>query len=374
MLKRLLCSAFIVFSATLSAQPAVRRATNIAGLIGYPGFYHSRQVLIVGKVTLTADGEFRVSDDAGSVTLISKGNTPEGTDEVRGEFWDVGRMQPGDPRLAEYDVKKTFHIDPDGPWPRAGQVLAIIATAVAPAPQPAAPSIRNMVLYPDRYLDQKITLTGQFGGRNLLGDLPDSPGKSKYDFVVRTADAAIWVINLRPRGKDFELALDTRIDTGRWVEVSGMVQQGRGLQWLDATGSSVKLTTAPVETRVEEPEIHVPAAPPPEAVFSAPTQDESDVQLTTNVRIQFSRDLDPATIRGNLRVSYLQSETLDRGEPETPKIEFTTQYNAGNRVLEIRFGGPLERFRTVKIELLDSILGTDKQALKPWTLTFATGG
>src|SRR5689334_5504711 len=127
MFKRLLCSAFIILSATIGAQPAVRRATNIAGLIDYPGFYHSRQVLIVGKVTLSPDGEFRVGDDAGSMMLISKGNTPEGTDEVRGEFWDVGRMQPGDPRLAEYDVKKTFHIDPDGPWPRAGQVLAIIA-------------------------------------------------------------------------------------------------------------------------------------------------------------------------------------------------------------------------------------------------------
>jgi hypothetical protein len=45
-----------------------------------------------------------------------------------------------------------------------------------------------------------------------------------------------------------------------------------------------------------------------------------------------------------------------------------------NRVLELKFARPLERFRTLKIELQEGILGTDKQPLKPWTLTFALGG
>ena len=44
------------------------------------------------------------------------------------------------------------------------------------------------------------------------------------------------------------------------------------------------------------------------------------------------------------------------------------------RVLEIRFTKPLERFRTLHIDLTDEILGTDKQALKPWTLSFDLGG
>ena len=64
---------------------------------------------------------------------------------------------------------------------------------------PLAPSIRNIVLYPSRYLEQQVTVTGQFGGRNLLGDLPDAPARSRYDFVMRSADAAIWVTNLRPQ-------------------------------------------------------------------------------------------------------------------------------------------------------------------------------
>jgi hypothetical protein len=40
----------------------------------------------------------------------------------------------------------------------------------------------------------------------------------------------------------------------------------------------------------------------------------------------------------------------------------------------VRFAKPLERFRTVKVELLEGIVGTDAQPLKAWTLTFALGG
>ena len=43
-------------------------------------------------------------------------------------------------------------------------------------------------------------------------------------------------------------------------------------------------------------------------------------------------------------------------------------------MLELKFTKPLERFRTIKIELSEEILGTDKQPLKPWTLSFDLGG
>jgi hypothetical protein len=198
--------------------------------------------------------------------------------------------------------------------------------------------------------------------------------------VLRAADAAIWVSNVRPKlrdasGKEFELALDSRIDTGRWLQVRGTVVQGRGLEWIDAEAGSLTTTKAPTETAAAEEEpIRVPAAPPPEVIFSAPTQDETDVAQTTTVRIQFSRDLDPATLRGHIRAHYLDSQTVERGEPTTPSADFTFQYIAASRVLEVKFTKPLERFRTLNVELLDGILGTDKQPLKPWTLTFAVGG
>lgn len=363
----------LLIAASVDAQPNTRRATNIAALVAYPGFYHGRPILIVGNVETKSDGQVRVADDNGSIRVLFKGSTPDGLDEIRGEFWDIGRMKADDIRLSTYDLKKTFQIDPDGAWPKAGEVTAIVATAVSPASAPPAPSIRAIVLSPTRYIDQRVTITGQFSGRNLLGDLPEGPSKSRYDFVLRSADAAIWVINMRPKGKDFDLALDARIDTNRWLTLSGKVQHGRGLQWLDAEAGTLALARPPTETREEEP-IRVPAGPPPEVVFSAPTQDETDVLQGTSVRIQFSRDIDPATLKGHIRAAYLQSQTVERGEPVTPPAEFTTQYNGPNRVLELRFPKGLERFRTINIDLLEGIIGTDGQPLKPWTLTFSIGG
>jgi Bacterial Ig-like domain len=360
---------FLVLAASVSAQPPPRRATSIAALIAHPAFHHLHSIVAIGRLTLRDSGELRLIDDDGSVRVVFKGSAPDDLAEVRGEFWDLGRMNADDPRLAGYDVRATFQIDPEGSWPRPGQVTAIVATAVAPASPPLAPTVRSLVLFPSRFVDQKVTVTGQFAGRNLLGDLPEAPARSRYDFVLRTADAAIWVINIRPRGRDFDLALDARIDTGRWLEVSGVVQQARGLMLLDAAAGSVRLTKPPIETTSEAP-IRVPAAPPPEVVFSAPTGEETDVAPSSSVRIQFSRDINPATFKGRITVRYSDGAGSDA---PAPPVEFATNYLPGTRVLEIKFAQPLERFRTVQIVLGEGILGTDQQPLKPWTLTFVTG-
>src|SRR5215510_1160173 len=267
-MRRVLLILALTMTAAL-AQTTTRRATNLAALLGFPSYYHGRPIVIVGKVGLDKD-ELRVSDEAGSIHLLFKsGNAPDGLDEVRGEFWDIGRMKPDEPKLAAIDLRATFKIDPDAPWPRPGDVTAIMATAVTPAQPPPAPSIRAIVLNPTRYLDQKVTIVGQFSGRNLLGDLPAAPARSRYDFVLRSADAALWIINMRPKlrdssNKEIELGLDARIDTSRWLEVRGTVQQARGLLWLDAEAGSLKLARAPQETptTTEEP-IRVPAGPPP---------------------------------------------------------------------------------------------------------------
>jgi Bacterial Ig-like domain len=360
-------------AAAVSAQAPQRNATNVTALLAHPGFYHLRPVIIVGTTALLDNGELRVSSESGTMKVVFKGGAPEGLNEIRGELWDLGRMSPDEPRLTSYDLKSVFHLDPAGPWPRPGQVMALVASAISPTSPPPAPTIRAMVLYPSRYLEQKVTVVGQFAGRNLLGDLPDAPGRSRYDFVLRSVDAAIWVTNIQPRGRDFDLALDARIDTGRWLEVTGTLQQGRGLQWLEAQPGSLKLAKPPAETTSAEPQIRVPAAPPPEVVFSAPTQDETDVLVSANVRIQFSRDIDPATLKGRLRALYIDSASPAGGEP-APKLEFTTEYRPVTRVLEIRFSQPIVRFRTVQIDLLEGVLGTDKQPLAPWTLKFMTGG
>jgi hypothetical protein len=370
--------AVLALAAASDAQPTARRATNLAMLKAYPGFYHGRPIVVVGNVALEGT-QLRVSDDNASIHVIFKGSAPDGLDEVRGEFWDIGRMKADDIRLSGYDLRATFKIDTESPWPRPGEVTAIIATAVSPAAIPPAATIRSIVLNPSRYLDQKIAITGQFSGRNLLGNLPDAPAKSRYDFVLRSADAAIWVSNMRPKlkdtsGKDIELGLDARIDTSRWLTVRGTIQLVRGLLVVDAEPGSLALTKPPTETATEEEPIRVPVGPPPEVIFSAPTQEETDVSMGTTVRIQFSRDIDPQTVKGRIRAAYLQTQTVERGEPATPPVEFTFQYAGANRVIEVKFAKPLERFRTIKVDLLEGILGTDQQPLKPWTLTFSMGG
>ena len=369
-MQRLVAGSLILIAATLSAQTPQRRAANVAALLAHPAFYHLHPIVAVGKLERRDSGELRLTDDGGSVRVVFKGSVPDELAEVRGEFWDLGRMNADDPRLAGYDLRTTFQIDPEASWPRAGQVTALMATAVAPSPLPLAPTVRSLVMFPARFADQKVTVTGQFAGRNLLGDLPDAPARSRYDFVLRTTDAAIWVVNLRPRGRDFELALDARIDTGRWLEVSGTVQLARGLVLLDGTAGSVRLTKPPTETLADTP-IRVPAAPAPEVVFSAPIEAETDVALTTSVRIQFSRDINPATFKDRITVRYAPAPARTN-EPDPP-IEFTTQYMPGTRVLEVRFRQPLQPFRSVQLELGEGILGSDKQALMPWTLKFETG-
>lgn len=368
-MKKQVLALALVLAASVSAQPGARRATNLGALLSYPAFYHLRPITVAGTVTLSDSGEMRVGDDSGSIRVVFKGSPPDGRAEVRGEFWDVGRLNADDPRLAGYDLARTFHIDPEGAWPRPGQVLALLASSITAVSPPAVPSVRNVVLFPERYREQPITLVGQFAGRNLLGDLPDAPGQSRYDFVIRSADAAIWVTNIRPRGRGFELSLDARIDTGRWLEVAGTLEQGRGLQWLNAEAGSLKLTQAPTDLTDDRP-IRVPAAPPPEVVFSTPTEGETDVPIGTSIRIQFSRDINPTTLRGNIRVMY---GGVQGGGSDAAAAEFTTQYLPGTRVLELRFNLPLARLRTVRVETLDGVLGTDGQPLKPFLLTFQTG-
>jgi hypothetical protein len=109
-------------------------------------------------------------------------------------------------------------------------------------------------------------------------------------------------------------------------------------------------------------------------LFSAPTEGETDVRLDTRIRVQLSRDLDETSLKGRVRITYSSRESSDRGEPQAPAIEFTTSYARDNRALEIRPVAPWQRFRLVRVELLEGVKGTDGGAMVPFTLTFTTGG
>jgi hypothetical protein len=111
-----------------------------------------------------------------------------------------------------------------------------------------------------------------------------------------------------------------------------------------------------------------------EVDFSEPTQAAVDVRLDTRIRIHFSRDVVPASLKDRVRVTYSQADSRERGEAEPPRVRFATHYDGRARVLEICPSQRLERFRQVQVELLEGIVGADGSALKPWTLNFTTGG
>jgi hypothetical protein len=105
-------------------------------------------------------------------------------------------------------------------------------------------------------------------------------------------------------------------------------------------------------------------------VFSSPSEAETDVPIGGTVRVQFSRGLDPASLAGQIRVSYVGGPTVDNAAP----LEFEHTYDAGTRAIELKFSRPLDRFRTVRVDLLDGIKAFDGAPFTPWTLTFSVGG
>ena len=358
----------------MAAQPAVRRATTIAAVTGYAGFYHQQIVSVVGVVKGIGDRVTLTTEDS-SIKLIVREAPDEGKRiEVRGQVLDIGRVAQDDPRLIPFNLlDRTRTAYPDR-WPRPGEEVLLIVSSVGDPPASSnvnTPPLRTVAMDPTRFAGQRLTLVGQFRGRNLFGDLPEAPISNKWEYVIRSADAAVWVMGLEPKGKGFSFDVNKRIDSGRWVKISGTARTAKGLSWIE--GASIELTQAPAEAATE---VAIPLPPPipVEVLFSAPTQGEADVRLNERIRLQLSRDLDFASLKDHVRVSYSASESKERGEAEPPAITFTATYTKENRALEIRPNQPWERFRSVTVEFLEGVKGTDGGPMKPFVLSFTTGG
>lgn len=362
----------IALSAVTLAQPPPRRATTIAAIRAYPGFYHQQTVLIVGEVK-GLDERATIGADEGAIKLIAREVPREGKIEARGLMLDLGRMSQDDPRLIPFNLLDRTRAAYQDRWPKPGEELVLLLGGTAPPPvaiNATTPPLRALAMEPARFEGQQVTIIGQFRGRNLYGELPEAPAKGKYEFVLRSGDAALWVIGVQPKGKGFNFDPSKRIDTGRWVSVQGTVRSARGLTWLEGTG--IDLAPAPEETT--EVAIDLPPPPPVEILFTAPAEGEADVRLTERIRMQLSRDLDPASLKDHVRITYSAADSKQRGEAQAPSVAFTTNYTKENRALEIRPAEPLERFRLVKLEILEGVKGTDGGPMKPFTLTFTTGG
>jgi hypothetical protein len=360
---------------------STRRIATVASLAAYPVFFHLQTVRVRGDLGgIGGPTPWKLIGGQGTnanheVMVIPSqnakiGGTADGklqTYDVTGVFLDVGRLEQGHPRatqeliaLSEKLLKKS--------WPGVGELTVLVAESAVPAEPLAAPSLRNVALEPSRYFGSEVTVTGRFRGRNLYGDLPDAPNLSRWDFVLQSADAAIWVTGRRPRAEGIDLSPERRADTGQWLQVRGTVHEERGLVRIEALDlrPATPPAAAPEDTVVQVPD----KGPPPEVVFSAPTQDETDVEPTTTLRIQFSRDLDPPTIKDQVRLAYVG---FVPGDPNWQPPPFAATYDTGRRMLELKFKAPFEPNRKVQVRLLEGIKGTDGQPLAPWTLNFEVG-
>lgn len=364
---------WLVGTTAPDAQRRLHQATTVPALSRYAVFFHGESVLVRARATSIHDGVLWLEDGDDRVLWVGDATrTVDSQDqavvETWGTFWDAGRLQPDDPHMAPYDIERVSGVLTGKPWPGRGELPVFVADGVRPATPPAAPTIHALALDPGRYAGQTITVSGRFRGRNLYGDVPQAPAQSLWDFVIRSADAAVWVTGMEPRGRDFRLSVDARADTGRWLSVTGTVRQANGLTWLEAT---LIETTSPQDPERATPvDVEPTQGPPPQVIFSAPVQDDTDVPLDSLVRIQFSRDMDAESFADRVRIGYAGGESA--GPPMI--APFTHRYRLGNRVLEIRFAEPLAPFRTLRVELLEGIAAFDGAALNGWTLSFSLGG
>jgi hypothetical protein len=359
-------------------RTSIRRTTTVPALLTYPLFFHNQGVRIRGELN-GIEGQtpwYLVSDNrqvmvmparnASGAALPAPGSNK--LTDIIGTFLDVGRLEQGDPRATQ-DLGELSQRMLHKTWPGPGELLVLVADRTATAEPMPAPSVRALALDPDHYVGQDVTVVGRFRGRNLYGDLPDAPGISRWDFVLTSADSAVWVTGRRPKGDNFDLNVEQRVDTGHWLEVKGVVRLDRGLVRIDAL--TIRAAQPPPPINDSEVTVRLPdKGPPPEVIFSAPTQDESDVAPTAPIRLQFSRDLDTKSIKGQVTVDYAGPAAA--GAPAHPPVS-TTTYDEGRRVMEIHFATPVDPFRTIVVELREGITGTDGQPMKPFKLTFATG-
>ncbi len=162
----LACVACLLSGGDARAQSVIRVAANVPALLAFPAFYHLRAVVVRGEVSTVKDRTVLLSPagDRNVEVVFRGGRSASGLVEIRGVFWDVGRMSENDPQFGGFDIQSFLNNRTGGTWPKPGDLFVVCADNVFPAVVPLAPSVRAAVLDPTRYEDQKITVTGEFRG------------------------------------------------------------------------------------------------------------------------------------------------------------------------------------------------------------------
>lgn len=362
-----LCVALIAAS-TGAAQAPARHVTTAHALSAYGHFFHGAHVTFLGSVSVVAGVAVAPIGEKQRVAVVwQQPQAPEGQVVLRGTFLDLARLEPGDARLLNIDTQKMLDALNEGRRPGLDQLFLLTAASHERYEPAVQASVRAIALDPARYAGRQVTVSGRFRGKNLFGDHPTSPAKSPHEYVVRVADAAVWISGLRPRGRGFTLDQDSRRDTREWVRVTGIVRHEAPRVWIE--GKTIDLAKPETEA-APEAAAPLPPGPAPEIVFSAPLDGETGVPTAIVLRVQFSRDIDPASLKDQIAVAYgLRAD----GSSPGPAPAAATRYAPANRSVEIRFSEALAPFTTVIVAFGNQISATDGVTMKPARISFTTG-
>ncbi|MGH9320426.1 MAG: Ig-like domain-containing protein [Vicinamibacteria bacterium] len=224
----------------------------------------------------------------------------------------------------------------------------------------ASLDLRELVEDPTPYMGKNVVVLGKFRGSNLYGDLSIRDKRTPRDFVIKVADAAIWVTGRRPRGKGFRLDASKRRDTGEWLRVIGEPWEYEGTVYLKAV--KIELAEDPGDpdlepvkvARAEETEL----GPPPEITFTLPLEGDKEIPLDSEFQVQFSKDMKAESFHRNVDLLYADDDGI--GNP-FPDLEVS--YDGPSRTLKVQPHKSLEPGREIRLILYDAIVDAEGQKL-----------
>jgi len=245
-----------------------------------------------------------------------------------------------------------------------------ILTAILPPDEKkkgvAAPetTLEDLISRPEQFDGKTVSVRGQFRGENLFGDLPSSSRARSSDWVIKEDLFAVWVTGKKPKGAGWSLDASLKRDTGKWLQVMGRVRVANRVVTLEAV--DVTLSKPPGEAaKVEaKPEPTPPPPPrpkrPPMVAFSLPLDGEREVPRDSVFKIQFSHDMDEATLKEHVLFRY--AGRVQPGDNALDAVKVS--YDGGLRTLRIDPGDLLRPGRIVEVVLLPGIQDLDGAPLE----------
>jgi len=312
---------------------------TIAELLGDPGLFAGRAVRVRGTAQPLPGGRgLRLVDEGAELRVVPQPEL-EAVVQSRLREWlgqeveVAGVLKRATPAPGSGTGPEVAFWEFLGP--ERGQAAGLEAITVR---------IRDLLGRPSDLEGRTVRVVGRFRGRNLEHDLPEPGPRSAW--VLKSGPHAIWVTGHKPSGPGFSLRPDMARDTAKWLEVTGRVEQWKGVTTLRAT--SVALTAPATSVLMRGRRLRT--AERPEVVFTLPIAGDEPVPPNAVFLVQFSTYMDEESFADRVRLRY-----GDAPEPESELRSARWRYDEARRTLVVDPGSPLRPGSTVELLLLPGI-------------------